>query len=392
MRSLIAAFRAQWMALPADKRVVIVHPNFHYQNLVLTDLIAGGVYVRFVGDSLSMDELAAQMPVLHEHAAPLQTLVLDEIECAQPEVLHDFVERVLQTGAYQRVAVIPRSLPNQLIHSGELRHLVAVIPVDGRGIMFDYTTLQAHETLLEVTAFGMGQVLCNGRFITQWDSDNDTRTRELFHFLLDRRPVAREAILEAIWFELPTEKAINSFHVTKGKIVNRALKLPKGQQFVSYRNRVYDIVPEISLVYDVAVFRDLIARSEVADDPTEVLERAVDLYRADFLTSLDRGWANEIRDTLRQQCCEAFIKLGDLYRQRGESKLALNRFLRAARLNHLREDAARGAMEMYAALNMPADGLRVYDRLANAIRTRYRTEPSPPTQAAAERLRKLLGD
>ena len=235
---------------------------------------------------------------------------------------------------------------------------------------------------LEVYALeGGSRVLIDGRPLTAWEG---SLPRNLFHFFVDKSRVTRAEVFEAFWPSLGVKEATNVFHVTKRKISEKI-----GYDLTAYENGFY--VPNIQLnrLYDVAVFEENVAAAENAANDKEAEEnwsRAVQVYRGQFLKEVDMPWAIERRQELRRMYTQALISLARIYRDQGNSDLALAYYVRATGEQPDREDVYRELMELLAERGELDQVAAQYDMLSATLDARLGISPSDETRKLFEKL------
>src|SRR5258708_25827657 len=124
-----------------------------------------------------------------------------------------------------------------------------------------------------------------------------------------------------------------------------------------YSGGFYRIAPDMDLIYDVSLFKDLMQRSAVETKNTaqDLLARAIWLYKGDFLIGIDsqtNPWIQSRRHELSQLYGESLFTQGKLIEQAGDISAALGLFIRASALNRQREDLAGAIMVLYRKLGM----------------------------------------
>ncbi|PJF40729.1 MAG: hypothetical protein D6737_03435 [Chloroflexi bacterium] len=370
--------------LGKEIRLVIAHPNYYSQHLLLDHAIQGSntIYIRFDGAELDYDTLCSQF----EQAVMTQTgtqklasatIVLDECDRAESEAFDKFLIEIANHTGIERIYVIGRAMPGCVMHNG-LREQTRVIPSEAELMLWDYTQRDEDMKLLEVRALGAGRVLLDGQEIAGWDG---ALPCALFHYLVDRGMVTRSEIFETFWPNLSTREATNVFHVTKRKI-SEVL----GTDLTVYRSGFYHLSPHIQLSYDVALFSELIQNSAVAplDERIALLQRAQTLYRGDFLSKLDMAWVIRRREGILQTYTEGVTSLAKAMSEIGQYDKALSLYLQASSTNPAREDITREIMYLYQQLQLPDAALKVYERLTTQLQETLGVMPAPETRELAE--------
>jgi two-component SAPR family response regulator len=158
------------------------------------------------------------------------------------------------------------------------------------------TIRSSHAASLVVGALGKGQIEKNGIELSRaaWTSQ---KARELFLFLVDRAPLARDEVLNIFWPDMSLARAVSNLHVTLFRL-RRAI----GDEIVIAEDRMCRLSAGIQVQYDVGEFEQ-VARAALAllvHDPRrmELLAKAVTLYTGDYLTDLYTDWAIHRREEL----------------------------------------------------------------------------------------------
>jgi DNA-binding SARP family transcriptional activator len=376
--------------LGAEFRIVVLHPDFAAQHTCLSVLLddPGTVYVRLEGRNLDRSQLGEQFQATLQggRIGDVQQIILDECDRALPDDFETFVTDLLSQLDSGRVIVATRLPPYKLLENENLRQQTVFVPVDEALMLLDYAQRNTSEkkVLLEVRALGAGRVLRDGKSVENWDG---LLPRSLFFYLVDKGMTTRNDIFETFWPTLSVREATNVFHVTKRKI-SEVL----GVDLTVYWSGFYHISPEIELSYDVVRFSELIQDSAIAsiDASVGLLRSANSLYRDDFLASLDMPWVADRRRELRQTYGEALIALGKAREQQGAVEEALGLYLRAMTTNPHREDVAFSIMKLYQSMGLPADALKVYERLKDELQERLGVDPANHLQELAGELQRAI--
>lgn len=399
---------------PADASLVILHPSFTNQHLLLPGLLnRRGRRTFFVCLHEPVNSLAQvwgalatalaeqddlTLPPLEGRSTPRSsaqnlarllrdggpfTLVIDSFDVAAEcePVIAWLSALVKEMPRGSQVVLGGRRLPVALLSDPALRAVTALHPVDPERMLLDYVSQPPDRTLLEVYGHGPGRALINGRPIEEWDG---MLPRALFFYFIDRGMVTRDEIFHTFWPALPVREATNVFHVTKRKISEIL-----GFDLTIYWSGFYRIAPTLDLHYDVVKFVEHVQYSAVADKDTAPLhlQRAIYLYRGTFLSALDGAWLEPRREDLQTIYVDALSALARLHEQAHEDPEALGLYLRAASLHSHREDLARAVMSLYRRMGNPERALRTYDRLVGELRTALNVLPDPRTTELANEIR-----
>jgi len=406
---------ATWytQALPNDTSLLILHPNFANQHMLLTSVLEQNgkpaLFLMMPAQAEKLDQIwptladalqeqgAGRLPALEGRTTPIQAaqltlkaleglgtfkLVVDAFDQASGEVEDWIVALTEALPRRSQIIISTREAPLRLLENESLHGKLQFYPVAPERLLLDYTAQDKQRPLLEVYALGPGQVLINGRRIDRWDG---LLPRSLLFYFVDRGMVTRDEIFKTFWPTLSMREATNVFHVTKRKISEIL-----GFDLTTYWSGFYRISPDVDLCYDAVKFVEDVQNSDVAaeDEAISLLERAVYLYRGLFLNTLDMPWAESRRTELGQTYTDALFSLGKLRQRRGEAMLALGLFLRAAAIQPHREDLARGIMSLYAEIGQRKKAVEVYDRLARELKHSFGVSPDKQTIEMIDQIRK----
>ncbi|PJF43713.1 MAG: hypothetical protein CUN55_07655, partial [Phototrophicales bacterium] len=257
------------------------------------------------------------------------------------------------------IVLAGRRFPMSLSSHKEAEELIGILQIPQ-----DYWSAKYIPThnrpLIEVRAFSEGHVWVNSRLIDHWEGQ---LPRLLFFFFIDRAMLTRDDIFRTFWPELSIKDATNVFHVTKSKI-NDLLGVP----LMVYSSGYYRISPDVELRYDAVLFQEAIQNADIAEDEEaeQLYRKAINLYRHDFLTSIDADWANRRRNEMREMAGDALFKLAQI-RQQYNTEEALGFLIRANAMQPQRQDIVRELMRLYVQQDQPTYALQVFDRLSQLI-------------------------
>ncbi|MBX3082680.1 MAG: bacterial transcriptional activator domain-containing protein [Anaerolineae bacterium] len=403
-------------SFPASARLIILHPNFESQHLLLIDILSRGhspliVTLQTPGSGLvelwqllsdvlvdsgskplealtdkTTVEKAAQITL--KALKPLEpvTLVLDAFDCLQGDAVAEWLIQVAAgLRGESQIVLGTRRLPVDVLKAAAdtpaLTGKVALYPTDDSRMLIDYLVLPADHKLLEVYAHGPGQAFVNGRMIEQWDG---VLPRSLFFYLVDRGMTTRDEIFRTFWPELNVREATNVFHVTKRK-VSEIL----GFDLTVYWSGFYRISSDIDLQYDVVRFGEYVQNSAVADDDEAMLmlQNAIHLYRGRFLSTMNAPWIETRGEDLRSTYIDALSSLAHLYEKHSEWPSALGLYQRATAIQPHREDLVRGIMQMYKELGQPERAVAAFDRLATSLKRDLSVNPDKRTVELLDQIR-----
>lgn len=403
------------------KKVILLYPWITYRNLFLAYFLSsaeqGLLYYRIKQDETNLKSWLSDLADEFDQLQPFSTQLRPTLDKGSPAAMgealaadlnnynqskqvvlfidefdrapmdDDFTEfiraAVAKLDDHAQLAFSSRRLSYQPWYDMVASGTAAVLGTEYRkdNVMFTVET-EARPTL-EVYALGRGYALVNGEMITNWDG---ALPRNLFFYFMDHPLVTRDEIFATFWPELNVKEATNVFHVTKRKISERiSMKVENGDNYelTSYAGGFYMPSEKVIRHYDVADFQDALEQAMIAtndDREEEMLTRAIDLYRAPFLLTVEMNWVVDRREGLRQLYTQALISMGRLNKRRKDLRKALGFFLRALRETPEREDVHREVMTIYLNLDMVDDAINQYETLETMLRDTLDIGPSRETR------------
>lgn len=289
-----------------------------------------------------------------------EQMLVSEAQSAR-DVLQVFADRL-------RLGVRVRSLMARTLArgpAGETR-LWETAPAASVGIA-------ATTTRLEVHALGPSRVFKDGHEIPRsaWVSQ---RTRELFFYMADRAPVARNQLLDTFWPNMPPPRAAANLYQTLYR-----LRKAIGDGVVKLADQVCEFAPGVVMAYDAARFEAcaLAALSLEPEDTKRLgeLESAIQMYTGDYLADLSIEWGRERRDELSSLHVlllrDYSDELMNLTRY-VEARAALERALAA---EPLRDELHRRMLVCLAKLGRRYEVVNHYRRYRDLVRTELGLDP-----------------
>ncbi|NDJ63220.1 MAG: hypothetical protein GYB67_19020 [Chloroflexi bacterium] len=308
-------------------------------------------------------------------------LFIDELDrVPMDDDFNEFVTALVAAlPAHVQIAFSSRLLTHQPWYDMVASGNAIVLGTEYRRNDVMFTVETTPKPQLEVYSLGRGYALVNGQLITNWDG---ALPRNLFFYFMDHPLVTRDEIFKTFWPDLSVKEATNVFHVTKRKITERiSMKVGDSGSYelTQYNSGFYLPSDKVVRHYDVGDFQDAVERAMVATVEREeisLLTRAIDIYRASFLQTIDMDWIVERRKFLRQLYAQALIGMGRIWKRREDDQRALGYFTRALKETAEREDIHREVMTIYLRLGMTDDARRQYTRLEEVLDETLQIGPS----------------
>ena len=407
----------------ANKKVIILYPQSSYRNVFLSylflntgatvsyyrikahentivEMLAGLVdevsddFGETIRKNLASDNMASLASALAKDLNNYNAnaiLYLDEVDNLPLDdnyrLFFTELEKNLSQG--NRVVINSRQLTTEPWQGMVLSNDAVVVGTERRQSKLMFTADEADKPQLEIYGFGRGHAIVNGLPVDSWDG---ALPRNLFFYFIDKDLVTRDEIFNVFWSDLNVKEATNVFHVTKRKISERLSVNVLGggnYELTKYSTGFYRPADKIARHYDVAEFEAAVDEASMTfdDDEQAVLyRRAVDLYRAPFLLTIDMPWVYDRREKLQRQLLEALIGLARIYKSQEKYEESLGYFMRAIHETPLREDIHREVMGLYQKLGYADEAVRQYQQLEILLQDMLGVAPGPETQELLQQI------
>lgn len=207
-------------------------------------------------------------------------------------------------------------------------------------------------------------------------------TTELIAYLaMQRRPVSRDELLEALWPGDDPRRSAGRFY----QAVSEARKL-LGDAFE--RERDSYALDRKRLRIDIDELNRIRGEAEAAPGSQKrvLLERALALFRAEPLSGIDALWAATDQRRLTALQADLLVRAGRLRLDSGDAVGALDSADAAAALDVSNELPVQLAMEAESALGRRDAVVERYERLREELDERFALEPSRETRSLYRRL------
>lgn len=221
------------------------------------------------------------------------------------------------------------------------------------------------------------------------DAWTTKRARDILCFIASRRHrrASKDSIIDTFWGEADFDAVEKNFHPTVSHI-RKALNSnqPLKQNFLLYRDGDYQLNPSFSYVIDTEEFDRLVAEGEAArragqhEQYLEAFEKALVLYRGEFMQSGFDEWVDEQRSYYREQYLRILESLASTAEKSKEWPRALDLCQRILRDDSFREDIHCTVMRTHAALGNRAAVKEQYETLGRLLRDELGVEPVAETQ------------
>ncbi len=228
----------------------------------------------------------------------------------------------------------------------------------------------------------------------RWPSE---KTRSLFTFMTVNRdvPVHREMILEQIWPGLDPDRANVNFRNTATRLRQALVSALNGQLskdciFV-FKYKKYHLLAGARIQLDTEDFEALLKEAnhiESSDAKAQLIFRALNLYRGDFLPEIYDPWTDPLRRRLRENLLNHLHWLAGHTARVGDYQSCVTVCEKYLALEPFSEEITCLCMRVLARLGQISGVKARYERLKRTLRQELRANPSAQTQ---ELYRSLVG-
>ena len=176
---------------------------------------------------------------------------------------------------------------------------------------------------VEVYSLGRMEVVVDGRKIRQseWESQ---KAKELFlHLMSHRNGQSREELLEVLWPEISASLSRNAFY---NNVYRTRRALYKG--CIVLEESLYRLNPRGDFWFDVEQFQQLTTEAEKLPEDSEsrasLLNKAIELYRGNFLAGFYADWIDALRLELEVRYSRSLAQLSEFHAARGDYETAVD--------------------------------------------------------------------
>ncbi|MFZ5916937.1 MAG: tetratricopeptide repeat protein [Chloroflexota bacterium] len=228
---------------------------------------------------------------------------------------------------------------------------------------------------LRIFALGQDRVLLGG----EEARTGRPKVRELFYYLLlhCERGVHREQIMADFWPDATPANAVLS-------LKSALYRLRRLYTDVRQEEGYYVADLPAGSWYDVRVFEQLIDEAQAARDSRakiEAYQKALELYKGDFLAEYDAPWCATERHHLQERYRRAVHALAELRLSQGEYGESQDLYRRALEVDEFDEAACRGLLYSYAGTSQRSQALAFYHQFAQHLYDEMGITPTQETEA-----------
>lgn len=204
------------------------------------------------------------------------------------------------------------------------------------------------------------------------------KTEELFAFLVCKRTVSREEIIETLWSGLETDKALKNLNSTL-YYIRQAIDADKiGRGIQTGRTEIRIVEDEDGISCDLYAFERLLKEMRAAPERADkLLKQAEALYTGELLKGKAFEWAFPIRRRLEQQYIEQ-LEAACKRRAPNDRPLdSLHEYGIILKLDPLREDIHHEVIRLHIESGNKNEALRQYRLLEKLLQQELGMKPDP---------------
>ncbi|CAG7645012.1 Protein-glutamate methylesterase/protein-glutamine glutaminase [Paenibacillus solanacearum] len=233
----------------------------------------------------------------------------------------------------------------------------------------------AAEPALSVFLFN-GLRLCRSRKGQETIRLRSPKTEELFAFLMFRRAISREEIVDTLWSDLETDKALKNLNSTLYYIRKAIGSGQTGDCIEAGRHEIR--IAESSLYCDLYEFERLLKQIRSAPEPSaDLFKRAEVLYTGEFLKGKSYEWASEQTRRLEQDYIELLEAAARFHIGIHQPQQSLRYFCEILKLDAIREDISHEVIRLYTELGRKHEAFQQYRLLEQSLQQELGTRPDP---------------
>jgi DNA-binding SARP family transcriptional activator len=254
---------------------------------------------------------------------------------------------------------------------------------------------------LAISLLGCFRVTLDDVPLTSFATD---KVRALLAFLAVEadRPHRREALIDLLWPDRPPAAARNNLRQALYQLRHTLAgpQCPDPHLLVTTKEVQFD--PGSDHWLDVAQFERCLSTSRAHHPPDQILcpaclarlERAVELYRGDFLAGFSLAdcprfdwWQLLTQEACHRQALEALTRLAGTYEAQQDYARVSRYARRKIELEPWRESAYRRCMRALALSGQRGEALRHYDMCREQLAREMGVEPSAETTRLYQQIR-----
>lgn len=360
--------------------LLIVHPNFKYKSLFLSELDAAGwlnVYHRFSKEVKDSRLLAHELAPLRDRGC----LILDDADLVDPDILSDMLEKLLP---HNFIVLFVQDFPDFIKTNQTIRELAQVFPADD-AMMPDYLNLNG--MVLEVSLLDNAPIRSNGKRKNLGDKNVNGKNAgaskaidTLIYMLLNKY-----ASKQSIQQDFKNSDGEHIFSIgTIHNHINAINTLADDIKIIVSENGGFKTNDDIEFRTNVFEFQKSVEKVLKNTQDWEAIDQAISFYRHCLLPESDATWSIELRHKLQEYYITCLKYKANLLVDKADIVTATTMAFKAFRLNNMRGDLAYLVMVLFYQQNEIEKVVEIYEQHVSAW------ESSGQTYYPSQRILDLL--
>ncbi|GAB1422659.1 hypothetical protein MASR2M15_28980 [Anaerolineales bacterium] len=233
---------------------------------------------------------------------------------------------------------------------------------------FHQTTNQT-QAPLQIYGLGPSMIIYQNNLVEDWEGH---LPKLLLFYTLNRPKVTRFELCNAFWKGLDTEQAINIFHVSKRRL-HKAVDV----DLLYHDDGFYFIDPTQNYYFDALDFAESLSKAREATDQQKQThyQRALQLYRGDYLQGHEEKWIQVYRKAFRKGFIEAKLNLAHYYTDQTQYSIALQHLLDASEYDPFNHGIHQQILTLYHHLGRRMEGVEYFHHyLSNMLKEKLRPD------------------
>lgn len=200
--------------------------------------------------------------------------------------------------------------------------------------------------------------------------------------------IPKEILIDDLWPDAPSESGEKNFKITLHrlrKVLEKDVQKPFGCSYIfqksariSFDMEIVDIDAKQFLALGKQA--DRLAEKDRVEQAVELYDKAIDIYKGDFLaeeTYLD--WVERQRTLYRTRYLEMLSAKAMIHENLDQTNLAIDTWQAALQIDPCLESACRNLMILYADTGRIKKALSQFTALTDALKNEMDAEPDPRT-------------
>lgn len=238
---------------------------------------------------------------------------------------------------------------------------------------------------LTIQGFGRAQVRIGEKALAMSDWQTQSVRDLFFYFMTAEHPLTREQIGAVFWPEVEEPSRL------KMRFKNDIYRLRRavGSEIIVYENDLYSFNRSLDYEYDVEAFEGFLFQANLTKEPKmsiELLRKAVNLVKGQFLEDIYATWVLPERERINQEFLSASLTLADHLKNNNQIHEALALYQKAIDHDPTFETAYLQAMKLHLQLNDRVSAIRLYDAYIEMMNRELDLPPSPEMESVYRRL------